>query len=253
VNAISSVDPSEVEKFAALAARWWEPNGPLAPLHKLNPVRLAFIRDMALQHFRRDKRSLRPFDGLSVLDIGCGGGLLAEPMARLGFAVTGIDAAEQNVRAAAAHAAISDAQITYRRATAEDLVAEPHRFDLVLNMEVVEHASDPGQFLRTAAALVSPSGLMIVATINKTLKSLALAKIGAEYIMRWLPAGTHDWNRFLSPQTLQRFLGNSGLEIVLEQGISFDPLGWRWQLSRDLDVNYMAVVRRGSPVRLAQK
>jgi 2-polyprenyl-6-hydroxyphenyl methylase/3-demethylubiquinone-9 3-methyltransferase len=252
VNAISSVDPSEVEKFAALAAQWWEPNGPFAPLHKFNPVRLAFIRDVALQHFQRDKRSLRAFDGLSVLDIGCGGGLLAEPMARLGFAVTGIDAAEQNVRAAAAHAAISGAQITYRRAIAEDLVAEPHRFDVVLNMEVVEHVSDPGEFLRTAAELVCPGGLMIVATINKTLKSLALAKIGAEYIVRWLPAGTHDWNRFLSPQTLQRFLGNSGLEVVLKQGISFDPLRWRWQLSRDLDVNYMAVARRGKPAQLAQ-
>jgi len=252
VNAISSVDPSEVEKFAALAGRWWEPNGPFAPLHKLNPVRLAFIRDIALQHFQRDKRSLRPFDGLSVLDIGCGGGLLAEPMARIGFAVTGIDAAEQNVRAAAAHAGMSGAQIIYRCVTAEDLVVEPHRFDVVLNMEVVEHVSDPGRFLRTAAELVCPGGLMIVATINKTLKSLALAKIGAEYIMRWLPVGTHDWNRFLSPQTLQRFLGDAGLETVLKQGISFDPVGWRWQLSRDLDVNYMAVARRGKPALLAQ-
>jgi 2-polyprenyl-6-hydroxyphenyl methylase/3-demethylubiquinone-9 3-methyltransferase len=252
VNASSSVDPSEVAKFAKLAAQWWEPNGPFAPLHKLNPVRLAFIRDVALQHFQRDKRSLRPFDGLSVLDIGCGGGLLAEPMARLGFAVTGIDAAKQNVRAAVAHAAMSGAQISYRCVTAEDLVAEPHRFDVVLNMEVVEHVSDPGRFLHTAAELVRPGGLMVVATINKTRKSLVLAKIGAEYIMRWLPAGTHDWNRFLSPETLQRLLGQAGLEIVLKQGIAFDPLGWTWQLSRDLDVNYMTVARRGKPAQLAQ-
>jgi 2-polyprenyl-6-hydroxyphenyl methylase/3-demethylubiquinone-9 3-methyltransferase len=253
MNAISSVDSSEVEKFGALAAQWWEPNGAFAPLHKFNPARLGFIRDVTLQHFRRDKRSLRPFDGLSLLDIGCGGGLLAEPMARLGFAVTGVDAAEQNIRAAAAHAAISGAQVTYRCATAEDLVTEPHRFDLVLNMEIVEHVPDPDCFLHMAAELVCPGGLMIVATINKTLKSLALAKIGAEYIMRWLPGGTHDWNRFLSPQTLQRLLEQAGLEVIRKQGLSFDPLAWTWRRSRDLGVNYMVVARRGTLAQLAQK
>jgi 2-polyprenyl-6-hydroxyphenyl methylase/3-demethylubiquinone-9 3-methyltransferase len=252
VNAISSVDPSEVEKFAALAAQWWEPNGPFAPLHKFNPVRLAFIRDVTLRHFQRDKRSLRPFDGLSLLDLGCGGGLLAEPMARLGFAVTGIDAAEENIRAAAAHAATSDVQVTYRCATAEDLITGSHNFDVVLNMEVVEHVPDPAAFLGVASELVRPGGLMIVATINRTLKSLALAKIGAEYIIRWLPAGTHDWNRFLSPEMLKRFLERAGLEVVREQGIGFDPRKWTWQLSGDLGVNYMVVARRAKRGRIVE-
>src|SRR5438046_520747 len=182
VNAASSVDSTEVEKFAALAAEWWDMDGAFAPLHRFNPVRLTFIRNVAVQHFERDARSLRPFEGLSLLDLGCGGGLLAEPMARLGFAVTGVDVAEKNIRAAAAHAESSNVEVTYRCATAEDLAVASGRFDVVLNMEVVEHVPDPGHLLAAAAELVRPGGLMVVATINKTLKSLALAKIGAEYI-----------------------------------------------------------------------
>ena len=253
VSATSSIDASEVEKFAALATQWWNPDGAFAPLHKLNPVRLTFIRDVALRHFQRDRRSLRPFEGLSLLDLGCGGGLLAEPMARLGFDVTGIDAAENNTRAAAAHAASSGVDVTYRCATADELLIEPRRFDLVLTMEVVEHVPDPAEFLALASELVRPDGIIVVGTINKTLKSLALAKIAAEYIFRWLPGGTHDWNRFLAPEAVARYLGRAGLEVIRKQGVHLDPFKWGWQLTSDLGVNYMIVAERGKMPCLPQK
>jgi 2-polyprenyl-6-hydroxyphenyl methylase/3-demethylubiquinone-9 3-methyltransferase len=190
----ASIDPAEVAKFSAIAAEWWDPAGKFAPLHKFNPVRLSFIRDEATAYFGRDSRSLRPFEGLSLLDIGCGGGLLSEPMARLGFAVTGADASERNIGTARAHAAQSGLEIDYRATTAEALVAEGRSFDVVLNMEVVEHVADVTAYLNACTALVKPGGLTFVATLNKTLKSLALAKIGAEYVLGWLPRGTHDWN-----------------------------------------------------------
>jgi 2-polyprenyl-6-hydroxyphenyl methylase/3-demethylubiquinone-9 3-methyltransferase len=241
----SSVDIEEVEKFSKLSPQWWDPAGPFAPLHKFNPIRLQFIRDVVAEHFERDPRSLRPFDGLSLLDLGCGGGLLSEPMARLGCKVLGVDASEANVRAASAHASSrSDLQLTYRGSTAEELAAEKLSFDAVLNMEVVEHVADVPAFLHTAASLVRPGGLMVVATINKTLKSLALAKIGAEYVLRWLPVGTHDWNRFIAPQDLQRMLEQAGMHLVRRQGITFDPLSWVWRQSADVDVNYVMVVGR---------
>jgi 2-polyprenyl-6-hydroxyphenyl methylase/3-demethylubiquinone-9 3-methyltransferase len=234
-----SIDPGEVAKFSAMAAEWWDPAGKFAPLHKFNPVRLAFIREMAGAHFGR--QGLRPFQGLSLLDIGCGGGLLSEPMARLEFAVLGADASERNVKAAAAHAASSGVEIDYRVATAESLVEDGRTFDVVLNMEVVEHVADLPGYLGACAALVKPGGLMFVATLNKTLKSLALAKIGAEYVLRWLPPGTHDWNRFVEPQRLRAMLEESGLKILKTQGVVFDPLNWNWRLSGDTDVNYMIV------------
>jgi 2-polyprenyl-6-hydroxyphenyl methylase/3-demethylubiquinone-9 3-methyltransferase len=240
----ASIDPAEVAKFSALAAEWWDPGGKFAPLHKFNPVRLAFIRDQAAAHFGRDARSLRPFEGLSLLDIGCGGGLLAEPMTRLGFAVTGADASEKNIGTAKAHAAQTGLAIDYRATSAESLVAEGRRFDLVLNMEVVEHVADVSAYLSACAALVKPGGLTFVATLNKTLKSLALAKIGAEYVLNWLPRGTHDWNRFLAPAELERSLEESGLNILKRQGVSFDPLAWDWKLSSDVDVNYMIVASK---------
>jgi 2-polyprenyl-6-hydroxyphenyl methylase/3-demethylubiquinone-9 3-methyltransferase len=240
----ASIDPIEVAKFSAIAAEWWDPTGKFAPLHKFNPVRLAFIRAEAAGHFGRDARSLRPFQGLSLLDIGCGGGLLSEPMARLGFAVTGADASERNIGTAKAHAAQSGLTIDYRAATAEVLVAEGHCFDLVLNMEVVEHVADVSAYLQACTALVNPGGITVVATLNKTLKSLALAKIGAEYVLGWLPRGTHDWNRFIPPTQLKASLEESGLTILKTQGVSFDPLGWDWKLSSDVDVNYMVVGRR---------
>jgi 2-polyprenyl-6-hydroxyphenyl methylase/3-demethylubiquinone-9 3-methyltransferase len=238
----ASVDDAEIAKFAAMAEEWWDPSGKFAPLHKFNPVRLGFIRDTAARHFGRDPRALRPFEGLSLLDIGCGGGLLSEPMARMGFKVLGADASEKNVKTAAAHAA--GLGIDYRATTAEALAAEGLAFDVVLNMEVVEHVADLEGYLAACARLVRPGGLSFVATLNKTLKSLALAKIGAEYVLGWLPRGTHDWSRFVEPARLQAMLEDAGLNILKKQGVAFDPLSWNWKLASDLDVNYMIVARR---------
>lgn len=241
---VASVDDAEMAKFARMAAEWWDPNGKFAPLHKFNPVRLQFIRDLSTERFKRDGRALRPFEGLKLLDIGCGGGLLSEPMARLGFHVLGADPLEKNVKTAAAHAASSGLDIDYRTTTAEDLAAEGAKFDVVLNMEVVEHVSDLGAFLKACAELIAPGGCMVVATLNRTLKSLALAKIGAEYVLRWLPPGTHDWNRFVTPSELRHHLENAGLSMTRVQGVEFDPLRWDWRLSADTDVNYMVVAEK---------
>jgi 2-polyprenyl-6-hydroxyphenyl methylase/3-demethylubiquinone-9 3-methyltransferase len=234
-----SIDAGEIAKFSAMAEEWWDPTGKFAPLHKFNPVRLGFIRDVAAAHFRRDPKTLSPFGGLTLLDIGCGGGLLAEPMARLGFDVLGADASEKNVRIAAAHA--GGLGVDYRCTTAEALAGTGRRFDAVLNMEVVEHVADLGAYLGACADLIAPGGLMFVATLNKTLKALALAKIGAEYVLGWLPRGTHDWSRFVEPPVLRGMLEESGLNILKTQGVAFDPLAWDWRLSSDVDVNYMVV------------
>lgn len=234
-----SVDEREVERFAQLAAEWWNPRGKFRPLHLFNPVRLTLIRSEAARHFGRDARAMQPFGGLSLLDIGCGGGLLSEPMARMGFQVTGVDASERNVRTAATHALGQNLAVEYRTGSAESLVLEGRRFDVVLNMEVVEHVASVPDFLEACAALINPGGLMFVATINRTLKSLMLAKFGAEYVLRWLPAGTHDWNRFLTPLELRTQLERAGLELTRTQGIVFDPLKWDWRLSSDTDVNYV--------------
>jgi 2-polyprenyl-6-hydroxyphenyl methylase/3-demethylubiquinone-9 3-methyltransferase len=242
-----SVDPAEVAKFAALAEEWWDPAGKFAPLHKFNPVRLGYIRETVSKHFGRDGRSLHPFEGLTLLDIGCGGGLLAEPMARLGFAVLGADASDRNIRIASGHAANTGRRIDYRCTTAEDLVQAGMAFDVVLNMEVIEHVADLRAYLQACATLVKPGGLMFVATLNKTLKALALAKFGAEYVLGWLPRGTHDWNRFVEPHRLQAMLQEAGLNVLKTQGVSFDPLGWDWRLSRDTDVNYMVVAEQPVP------
>ncbi len=239
-----SVDPSEIEKFSRMAAEWWDPTGTFAPLHKFNPVRLKFIRETVAAHFERDGKSLHPFEGLSLLDIGCGGGLLSEPMARLGFAVTGVDPSEKNIGTARAHAALSGASVSYLASDAEALVAEGLTFDVVLNMEVVEHVADLRGYLESTAALVKPGGLMFVATLNRTLKALALAKVAAEYILRWLPPGTHDWDKFVAPAELRAMLEDARLKILKTQGVSFDPLGWDWRLSSDTDVNYMVVASR---------
>jgi 2-polyprenyl-6-hydroxyphenyl methylase/3-demethylubiquinone-9 3-methyltransferase len=239
-----SIDPAEVAKFSALAAEWWDPEGKFAPLHKFNPVRLDFIRRQAAAHFTRDARSLKPFEGLSLLDIGCGGGLLSEPMARLGFAVTGADASERNIGTARAHATENGVTVDYRAASAEALAEEGLGFDVVLNMEVVEHVADVGAYLSACAGLLKPGGITLVATLNKTLKSLALAKIGAEYVLGWLPRGTHDWDRFIPPTELRAELEKSGLTILKVQGISFNPLAWDWKLSSDVDVNYMIVAAK---------
>lgn len=239
-----SIDPSEVAKFSAIAHEWWDPAGKFAPLHKFNPVRLKFIRQTAAAHFGREEKGLTPFEGLSLLDIGCGGGLLAEPMSRLGFAVTGADASEKNVKTAAAHAAETGLTIAYRAETAEMLAEQGQAFDVVLNMEVVEHVADLKAYLGACAKLVKPGGIMVVATLNKTLKSLALGKIAAEYVLGWVPKGTHDWNRFVPPAQLHALLQDTGLKPLKTQGVAFDPLTWDWRLSRDTDVNYMVVAER---------
>jgi 2-polyprenyl-6-hydroxyphenyl methylase/3-demethylubiquinone-9 3-methyltransferase len=244
-QARSSIDPADVERFSRIAAEWWDPKGKFAPLHKFNPVRLTFIRDQALQHFARDPKARRPFEGLRLLDIGCGGGLLSEPMSRLGFRVTGVDASERNIGTASAHAAEQGLEIDYRASTAEALLAvgEPG-FDLILNMEVIEHVADPGAFLRDCASLLAPGGLMIVATLNRTLKAFALAKVGAEYVLRWLPAGTHTWSQFLKPEELRGFLAGAPVRVDGPFGVVFDPLSGRWSTSHDADVNYMMTVVR---------
>lgn len=243
----SSIDPAEVERFSRIAAEWWDPHGKFAPLHRFNPVRLGFIRERALARFGRDPSARRPFEGLSLLDIGCGGGLLSEPMRRLGFAVTAVDAAPRNVATAQAHAAEQDLDIDYRVATAEDLLAEgAGPYDVILNMEVIEHVADPGEFLRTCARLLAPGGLMIVATLNRTLKAFALAKVGAEYVLRWLPVGTHDWSRFLKPQELRGFLAGEPVEVEGPVGVAYDPISGRWSQSPDVDVNYLMTVARAA-------
>jgi 2-polyprenyl-6-hydroxyphenyl methylase/3-demethylubiquinone-9 3-methyltransferase len=239
----TSIDPDEVARFSEWAAEWWDPHGKFAPLHRFNPVRLGFIREQALARFGRDPKARRPFEGLTLLDIGCGGGLLAEPMARLGFAVTGVDASERNVGTAQAHAADVGLAIDYRATTAEALLdAGAGPFDLVLNMEVIEHVADPGAYLRDTARLIAPGGLMILATLNRTLKALALAKVGAEYVLRWVPAGTHDWRRFLRPDEVRGFLAGEPYEVQGPFGVAFDPLTGQWSQSADTDVNYIMTV-----------
>jgi 2-polyprenyl-6-hydroxyphenyl methylase/3-demethylubiquinone-9 3-methyltransferase len=243
--AVSSIDPADVARFSALAAQWWDPKGKFAPLHAFNPVRLAFIREQALARFGRDAKARTPFTGLRLLDIGCGGGLLSEPMSRLGFSVTGVDASERGIGAAKAHAAEVGVGVDYRCATAEALVAagEP-AFDVILNMEVVEHVADPGAYLRTCVQLLAPGGLMVVATLNRTLKALALAKFGAEYVLRWLPPETHDWKKFLRPEEILTFLQAEPVEVHGPFGVSFSPLSGRWSRSDDADINYMMTVTR---------
>lgn len=243
VNA-TSVDAREVDKFARLAEEWWNPDGKFRPLHRFNPVRLAFIREVALARFGRDAKSLRPFEGLTLLDIGCGGGLLSEPMARLGFDVLGVDAAEKNIGIAEAHAAAAGVDVRYRAATAEALAAEGARFDVVLNMEVVEHVADVPGFLRACASVLAPGGVMIVATINRTLRSLAFAKVAAEYVLGWLPVGAHEWSRFITPFELKMKLEDAGLNVTRLQGVSFDILNWDWTPSSDTAINYMVVAEK---------
>ena len=241
----SSIDPEDVARFSKIADEWWDPHGKFAPLHKFNPARLAFIRRQALARFGRDGHQRRPFEGLKLLDIGCGGGLLSEPMSRLGFEVTGVDASERGIGAATAHAEAQGLPITYRASTAEQLEAEgAGPFDLVLNMEVIEHVADPGEYLRTTARLLAPGGMMILATLNRTLKALALAKVGAEYVLRWVPAGTHDWRQFLKPDEIRQFMAGEPYGLHGPFGIVFNPVTGRWTESDDADINYMMTITR---------
>lgn len=241
-----SVDEAEVEKFNRLASQWWDPQGQMKPLHKFNPVRLAYLRDMLIRHFERDPKAIQPFKGLTLLDIGCGGGLLSEPMARLGFSVTGIDPASNNVDVATVHAAKSGVTVTYRKVTAETLVAEHAAFDVVLAMEVVEHVPDVPDFVMAATSLVKPGGVFAAATINRTKRAFALAIVGAEYILRWLPVGTHSWDQFVTPEELADAIAAGGLKVFDRQGVVYNPLVDRWSLARDMAVNYMLAAERKS-------
>ncbi|MCG8510000.1 MAG: bifunctional 2-polyprenyl-6-hydroxyphenol methylase/3-demethylubiquinol 3-O-methyltransferase UbiG [Rhodospirillales bacterium] len=235
-----TASPDEIARFSAIADAWWDPEGEFKPLHRLNPVRLAFIREQVAAHFSRPPESARPFEGLTLLDIGCGGGLLAEPMRRLGAEVTGIDAAEKSVGVARLHAERSGLDIDYLCAPPEEFTQTAGRqFDIVLNMDVVEHVADLDAFLAAGAGLIKPGGAIVVSTVNRTLKSLALAKIGAEYILRWLPAGTHDWRKFVRPSELANALRPAGVEVAALSGMTYNPLRDRWGPSRDLSVNYL--------------
>jgi len=242
----SSVDAAEVERFSRHAADWWAPRGPMAPLHKFNPVRLGYIRDAACRRFGRDAKRLDALKGLRILDIGCGGGILCEPLARLGASMVGADPAEKNIAAAKVHAEQSELAIDYRATTAEALADAGERFDIVLAMEVVEHVADVKLFVARCAEMVDPGGLMIAATINRTLKSFALAIVGAEYILRWLPRGTHQWDKFVTPNELEIALELGGLRVIDETGVVYNPLADQWRLATDMDVNYMLVAERAA-------
>ena len=242
----STIDPAEVAKFEAMAAEWWDPNGKFKPLHLMNPCRLDYICGQIAAEYDRDLKAHLPFKGLRILDIGCGGGLLSEPMARLGATVVGADAAARNIPVAQVHAEASGLQIDYRFTTAEDLAAAGERFDVVLNMEVVEHVADPLAYLTACQILLKDQGIMICSTLNRNAKSFMMAIIGAEWVMRWLPKGTHDWQKFITPNELYSLIKQAGLDPVDKKGMVFNPITWSWSVSdRDLSCNYVtASVKR---------
>ncbi|MFA7414633.1 MAG: bifunctional 2-polyprenyl-6-hydroxyphenol methylase/3-demethylubiquinol 3-O-methyltransferase UbiG [Rhizobium sp.] len=243
-QARSTIDQSEVDRFSAMAAEWWDPTGKFRPLHKINPVRLAYIRDKVSQNYGRDPKSHRPLDGLRILDIGCGGGLLSEPVARMGAHVVGADASERNIGIAQTHAAQTGVEVDYRAITAEALATAGETFDVVLNMEVVEHVADVDFFISTCASMVRPGGLMLISTINRTFKAAALAIIGAEYVLGWLPRGTHQYEKLVRPEELEAPLTKSGMEVLERTGVFFNPLRNQWNLSPDIEVNYMMLAKR---------
>ena len=242
---VSTVDDGEIAKFQAVAAEWWDPNGKFRPLHMLNPCRLDYITQQIAAEFDRDLSRPSPFEGLRILDIGCGGGLLSEPMARLGADVVGADAAARNIPVAQVHADEQGLNIDYRHTTAEDLAAAGEQFDAVLNMEVVEHVADPLAYLTACHDLLKPGGLMTCSTINRNPKSYLMAILGAEHVMRWLPKGTHEWSKFITPDELYDLLRKAGLDPVDRKGFVFNPIAWSWSLSdRDLSVNYVTTSLR---------
>ena len=240
----TTIDQAEVDRFSAMASEWWDPTGKFRPLHKFNPVRLEYIRDRACSQFGRDPKSPQPLAGLRILDIGCGGGLLSEPMARMGADVLGADASETNIEIAKIHAAQSGVDVDYRSVAAEALAADSETFDIVLNMEVVEHVVDVDLFLSACAGMVRPGGLMFVATINRTFKALALAIVGAEYVLRWLPRGTHQYEKLVRPEEIEAPVSKSGMQMIDRTGVFYSPLSDSWHLSRDMDVNYMMLAAR---------
>jgi 2-polyprenyl-6-hydroxyphenyl methylase/3-demethylubiquinone-9 3-methyltransferase len=236
----ASIDPEEVARFSAMAEEWWDPAGKFRPLHQLNPARLQFIRDRLAGHFGREPLGPNPLSGLRLLDIGCGGGLVSEPLARLGAAVVGVDASEKNVNIARAHAEQGGLEIDYRNGAAEDLAAAGERFDAVLALEVIEHVADIGSFVGACAQLTRPGGALVFSTLNRTPQSFLFGIVGAEYVLRWLPRGTHQWNRFVRPSELAAALRPHALTVTALEGLTYQPLAERWRLSRDLSVNYLA-------------
>jgi 2-polyprenyl-6-hydroxyphenyl methylase/3-demethylubiquinone-9 3-methyltransferase len=240
----STIDPQEVARFERLAETWWDPRGPMRVLHRFNPIRLAFIRDEACRRFGRDPRTARSLEGLAVLDVGCGGGVLSEPLARLGARVTGLDPAAANLAVARLHAEQGGIPVDYRGETIEDVAASGERFDIVLAMEVVEHVADVHAFVAACATAVKPGGFLAMATLNRTLRSFALAIVGAEYVLGWLPRGTHEWDRFVTPEELSEAIRRAGLDVFDLQGVTFHPLRDVWSLSRDTSVNYMLLAAR---------
>lgn len=245
---MTSIDPAELAKFEAMAAEWWDPHGKFRPLHQMNPVRLDYVASQIAAQFDRDRKASQPFAGLRILDIGCGGGLLAEPMARLGADVTGADAVARNIAVASLHAEAQGLSIDYRATTAEALLDEGAQFDAVLALEIVEHVADPAAFLATCAGLTRPGGLVVVSTLNRTAESFAKAIVGAEWVMRWLPRGTHDWARFIKPDELAQMLTAAGLTPVDRRGMVYDLLRRDWSLDeRDLGCNYIAAAVKPAP------
>ncbi len=243
-NEQTTIDADEVARFSALAAEWWDPNGKFRPLHKFNPVRLGYLRDRLCRHFDRDHRDVRTLSGLRILDVGCGGGLISEPLAKMGATVTGIDASDRNIGTALAHADQSGLKIDYRATTVEELSGSGERFDAVISLEVVEHVADVSLFLDRCASVVSQDGAMCLATLNRTPKAFLLAIVGAEYVMRWLPRGTHTWRKFVRPSELAAGLRRNGLHVDDITGLSFDLLADEWRESRDVSVNYMMFATR---------
>jgi 2-polyprenyl-6-hydroxyphenyl methylase/3-demethylubiquinone-9 3-methyltransferase len=239
-----TADSDEVARFAAIAEEWWDVNGKFRPLHQLAPVRMAFIRSHIVKHFDLNNDTDTPLQGLRILDVGCGGGLVSEPLARLGADVTAIDAAARNIEVASVHAEQVGLNIDYRNAQPEDLAVEGLIFDVVVSLEVVEHVADLDAFLAACAMMVRPGGGLVLSTINRTVNSLALAKVMAEYVLRWVPAGTHDWKKFVKPSELAASLRPTGVEITALEGMSYDPLGDIWRLSNDLEINYMAYAKK---------
>ena len=242
----TTINDAEIAKFTAMAEEWWDPKGKFKPLHKFNPVRLAYIRDHLVSHFGRDTSGMRPLEGLKIVDIGCGGGLLCEPLTRLGATVTGVDAEERNISIAKIHAEKSCLDIDYRVTTSEALVEAGEKFDVVLNMEVVEHVDNVPLYMKSCADLVAPGGLMFTATLNRTARAYALAILGAEYVLGWLPKGTHDWKKFLTPDEIRSLISRNGLHIIEDKGVVFHPLADEWRLSADTGVNYMVLAARPS-------
>lgn len=240
----ATLDPGEIDRFARLAADWWDPKGKFRALHRIGPARLMFLRDEMVRHFALAGGGLRPLAGLAVLDVGCGGGLIAEPLARLGARVTGLDPAPETIEAARRHAAGQGLDIAYRAGRVEDLEAEARAFDAVVCLEVVEHVPDVGAFLKACGALVRPGGLMLLSTLNRTLKAYLLAIIGGEYILRWLPVGTHQWERFVTPDELARHLRAAGLGAPVVKGLVYNPLSDSWSVGGDTDVNYLAAAAK---------